>query len=312
MRILKRLSPLYAPATSRALSCRLTFISMICVVPLAQAASDIRENISAVTGHIDLVSTYNLRGVTTTYGNSLPAPGNQLADAPESDKPALQWGADYVNPGGWYVGYFGSQINYSYKRLGQSHDDPSITSGFQENKSIENDFYGGYNGTAGAWGYTVGMTGYYYLRGTHSNALETKLGISYAKIAFNAQTLLNDVVWGNKGDTYLTLNYTDELPHKITFTASLGGYLYKKEGEFLGTRDTLHSTACAAGTAFNVSGCYAGSAPVRSSFRHLILGFTQPISGTPLTWGLQGIIGGSNRFGVHQQNKLVASLTYGF
>jgi hypothetical protein len=72
-----------------------------------------------LTGHIDLVSRYYLRGLTKTYGNG-PALGNEFADAPESDKPALQWGADLGHSSGFYLGYWGSQINYSYKRLGES------------------------------------------------------------------------------------------------------------------------------------------------------------------------------------------------
>lgn len=302
----------YAQATSRNLSRCIVLLSALCTLSAAHAAGEAPESASTFTGHIDVVSTYNLRGITTTYGNALPSLGNSVADAPESSKPVLQWGVDYAHASGWYAGYFGSQINYSYKRLGQSHDDPSITTGFQNNKSIENDFYGGYNGKAGDLGYTVGMTAYYYINGKHANAFETKLGVSYGKFAFNTHTLLNDVVWGNKGDTYLALNYTDQLPYNITFTASLGAYLYAKEGRYLGTQNTIDGTACPAGTAFNVNGCYAGSGPVQSGFRHLILGLTQPIAGTPLTWGLQGIIGGDNRFGVKQKDKLVASLTYAF
>src|SRR4051812_44332155 len=68
------------------------------------------------TGHIDIVSKYVLRGVTTTYGPAAPGLTNQGADAPESDKPALQWGADWTSPSGFYLGYWGSTINYSYKR----------------------------------------------------------------------------------------------------------------------------------------------------------------------------------------------------
>jgi hypothetical protein len=44
----------------------------------------------------------------------------------------------------------------------------------------------------------------------------------------------------------------------------------------------------------------------------LIVGVTQPIGKTGVTWGLQGIIGGDNRFGVRQKNQLLGSLSYGF
>lgn len=263
-----------------------------------------------LTGHVDLVSRYFLRGATKTYGNGAPL-GNVGADAPELDQPALQWGADYVHSNGFYAGYFGSQINYSYKQLGSSYADRAITQ-FQHSKSIENDFYAGYNGSAGDLGYTLGATYYYYINGKAANALETKLGLSYGPVALSAQTLLSDTVWGNQGDTYWSAVFTQPLPYDITFTANLGYYTYKKEGKYLGSTDTLTGTTCAAGTAFVVNGCFAGKAPISGGFRHLILGVTQPIASTSLTWGLQAILAGKNRFGIEQGNRLVGTLSYGF
>jgi uncharacterized protein (TIGR02001 family) len=264
----------------------------------------------AFTGHIDLVSHYILRGITSTYGPGAPL-GNKGADAPEADRPVPQWGVDWVSPTGVYLGYWGSMINYSYQRLGESYTDRSITD-FQSHKSVENDLYGGYTGKIGDFGYTVGMTGYIYINSAHSNAAETKLGISYGDFSMNAQTLLQDVVWGNKGDTYWTLNYTKALPYSLTLTGSLGYYTYAKNGKYAGDTDTLTGTACGPNQGFAVNACVDGHGPVGNAFRHLIIGITQPIGSTGVTWGLQGIVGGKNRFGVGQKNYAVASLSYGF
>ncbi|MGH8808640.1 MAG: TorF family putative porin [Noviherbaspirillum sp.] len=290
--------------------CRHLGLTLACTGILASGAASAQEA-AKLSGHVDLVSRYILRGVSTTYGPSAPGAGNAGADAPESDKAALQLGADWSHPSGFYLGYFGSTINYSYKRLGQSYSDRSIAD-FQNDKSIENDLYGGYTGKLGDFGYTVGLTGYVYINGKNANAFETKLGLSYGDFSVNAQTLLKDVVWGNKGDTYWTLNYTTGLPYDITLNASLGYYSYKKEGKFLGTVDTLTGSACPAGQSFFDNGCFAGEAPIGGGFRHLIVGITQPIGQTGLTWGVQGLIGGDNRFGIKQKNKLLASLSYGF
>lgn len=265
----------------------------------------------ALTGHIDLASKYILRGISSTYGPATPGLGNPGADAPESSKVALQWGLDWTHPSGVFLGYWASQINYSYERLGESYRDRSIAD-FQHHKSVENDLYGGYNGKAGELGYTVGLTGYHYINGKYADALETKLGLSYGAFSATAQTLLKDVVWGNRGDTYWTLGYSQPLPYDIAFTATLGGYTYHREGQFLGSTDTLTGTRCAAGTSFIDNGCFAGGAPKSGGFRHLTLGFTQPIGKTGISWGLQGLIGGDNRFGVKQDNRLVATLSYGF
>ncbi|MRV74923.1 hypothetical protein GJ700_24725 [Duganella sp. FT92W] len=264
----------------------------------------------AWTGHVDLVSRYVLRGVTETYGPGAPL-GNPGADAPESRRPALQWGADWSDPSGLYAGYFGSMINYSYKQLGESYSNRSITD-FQHKKSVENDLYGGYNGKAGDFSYTVGVTGYVYVNGKHSNALETKLAASYGEFTLGAQTLLSDVVWGNKGDTYWTLNLTHPLPYALTLNASLGYYTYRKQGKFLGSTDTALGVACPAGQSFFDNGCLPGGAPVSGGFRHLIVGVSQPIGETGVTWTLQGILGGDNRFGVKQKNQLLASVSYAF
>ncbi|HEY3700455.1 MAG TPA: TorF family putative porin [Spongiibacteraceae bacterium] len=263
------------------------------------------------TGHIDWVTKYILRGASETYGNVRPGLGNRGADAPESDTPALQWGVDYVDASGWYVGYWASQINYSYKQLGKSYSDRGITD-FQTDNSIENDLYGGYSNKIGDFTYTAGFTGYYYYNGEHADALETKLGIAYGPIGFYAQTLLNDVVWGNKGDTYWTAVYTQPMPFDIMLTASLGYYTYSKEGKFLGTEDTKFHVDCAAGEAFNVNGCYAGDRPKSSGFRHFIVGITQPIGKTGLVWGVQGLLAGKNRFGIKQTGGAIGSISYTF
>jgi uncharacterized protein (TIGR02001 family) len=278
----------------------------------AAAPADAPPAGPTLTGHIDLASRYILRGASTTYGPSAPGAGNAGADAPESDKPALQWGLDWTHPSGVYLGWWASTINYSYERLADSWRDRSVAD-FQHKKSVENDLYGGYNGKIDDdLGYSVGLTGYYYINGGYSNALETKLALTWGPFTAQAQTLLKDVMWGNRGDTYWTLNYSKPVAYDITLTASLGFYTYHKEGQFLGTTDTLTGTHCAAGTSFIVNGCFAGGAPVASGLRHLIVGFTQPIGKTGLTWGLQGLIGGDNRYGVKQNNRLVASLSYGF
>ncbi|MDB5799462.1 MAG: hypothetical protein JWL63_401 [Rhodocyclales bacterium] len=314
-------TPRHGPLQAR-LQCKPLGISLL-AVSLAIASSNLLAADEPApdltfTGHIDLVSAYYLRGATTTYGNVKPGLGNEGADAPESRRPVLQWGADITHTNGLYAGYWASLINYSYKSLGQSYDyyargqTPPSDFNFQTPRSVENDFYGGYNGTIGDFGYTAGMTAYYYFNGKHSNGLETKLAASYAGVTFSAQTLLNDTVWGNRGDTYFLLNYSYALPYKITATASLGAYYYTKEGKYLGTHDPLTGTSCPRDTAFVVNGCFSGAAPVQGGYRHLILGVSQPIGDTGVTWGLQGILGGVNRYGIRQANRIFGSISYGF
>jgi uncharacterized protein (TIGR02001 family) len=278
---------------------------LACTARAEEAAPD-----PAFTAHIDIATSYILRGASTTYGNGAPL-GNVGADAPESKRAALQWGADLAWASGWSIGYWASMINYSYKQLGNSYSDRAIVD-FQKDKSIENDLYGAYSGTLGEVGYTAGLTGYAYLNGKAANAFETKLGASYGEFSVAAQTLLNDVVWGNRGDTYWTAVYATKLPLDLGFSATLGAYTYQKEGKYLGSVDTLTGTACGAGAAFVVNGCFAGKTPIGSGFRHLTLALSGTIPSTALAWSAQAIIGGETRYGVHQKSKLVGVLTYGF
>jgi len=299
------------------------------------------------TAHIDLNSAYYLRGITNTYGNNKWATNshklsNSFGDAPESRNPAVQWGFDLTHSSGWYVGYWASQLTYSYDAVGKSYNiyknagdafvggaaakdlaglaalpnplPPVNSNYFVTNNSIENDLYGGYSGKIGDLGYNIGLTYYIYAPGTYSNAPETKIALTYGEFGLQAQTLLDDTIWGNKGDTYWTATWTKPLPYDLTFTANAGYYTYETEGKFLGSRNPWGS--CAAGSSFFVNGCYASvdrnSKPISGGFRHLILGISQPIGETGLTWNAQAIISGVNRFNVQQDNKITAGISYAF
>jgi len=73
-----------------------------------------------LTGNINVVSKYILRGITQTYGPKL-ADGSKGTDGPEMDSPALQGGLDYVLKNGLYVGYWFSTLGYSYADLNPDH-----------------------------------------------------------------------------------------------------------------------------------------------------------------------------------------------
>jgi len=307
------------------------------------------------TGHVDANSAYYLRGITNTYGNNKWEKGapatyankgdakvsNSWGDAPESRDPALQWGFDITHSSGFYLGYWASTLTYSYKKVGESYDiykkslvggPPVPGAGFYDSeKSIENDIYGGYTGKVGDLGYDLGLTYYYYLDGTHSNAPETKIKLTYGEFGLQAQTLLEDTIWGNQADTYWSLTWTKPLPYDITFTANAGYYTYGKEGKYLGSKDTAKggSPTCnsAAGSGmtngfFFVNGCYESfntngtinrdAKVVSGAFRHLILGVSQPIGETGLTWNAQAIISGYNRFNIKQDDKLTVGIAYAF
>ena len=79
-----------------------------------------------ITGNINVVSSYNLRGMT---------------NSPESDTPAVQGGLDYAHDSGFYLGYWFSTLTAAYADFNTS---PTYVK--EEKKSFENDFYAGYKG----------------------------------------------------------------------------------------------------------------------------------------------------------------------
>lgn len=237
-----------------------------------------------VTGHLDVVSKYVLRGITTTYGSSGIAGGNKNGDAPESEGPALQGGLDYSNETGFYAGWWFSTLGYSYKSFND------------QGTSMEHDLYGGFKGKIGKMGYQIGLTNYHYIPSSNATGYETMLGVSYNEFGLYAQTLLNNVSYGNKGDTYFTATYSNSvhlgaLPKDLGVNATLGYYTYTKSD----------------------ASSFVPAAPneVNSAFRHATLGVSYPFLKN-LSGGLNYIIGGENRYGIKQHNQLVGNVSYTF
>ena len=85
-----------------------------------------------LTGNATLASEYLYRGI-----------------AQSNHKPAIQGGFDYAHASGVYLGTWASSISW----LSDSADISA---------PIEMDFYAGYKGSAGAFGYDVGVLEYYY------------------------------------------------------------------------------------------------------------------------------------------------------
>lgn len=235
---------------------------------------------AAVTGHLDVLSKYVLRGITTTYGTAVPSPkGNASGDAPESEIPSLQGGLDYTSESGFYLGYAFATINYSYADF--SYGDKA--------SSMEHDTYGGYAGKIGDIGYKVGLLHINYVPQANAVGTEALFGVSYKEFGFNVQPFMNDTTYANKGDTYITATYGTTVAENVGVSASLGYYKYTKEGDFIGPTPQA----------------------VDFAFRHLILGASYPFAKN-VTGGLSYIIGGQNRFGVQQDNQLVGNVSYTF
>ncbi len=223
---------------------------------------------STITGNIGVVSKYVLRGLTNVA---------------ENNNTAVQGGIDYAHGSGLFAGYWGSNLDYGDASLGGSS-----TTGF------ENDLYGGYAFTGGPVSMKAGLIYYVYSGFDDSNAPEAFFSAAYGPVTFGVKYLLDDVVWGNQGDTYLTLDYARALPMGFNFGASLGYYLYDDS-------DPGDPGTIAPGTTTENSG-----------FRHLNLTVSHPIINDKTTMAVTFIVGGKNRSDVEQKDTVVLGLTTTF
>jgi uncharacterized protein (TIGR02001 family) len=225
---------------------------------------------AGATGNIGVVSKYILRGI-----------GNENTGA------ALQGGFDYSHESGLYLGWWGSSLGYEYNNDGNDY----TTNGF------ENDFYGGFAGSAGDFNYKVGVIQYYYVNVDDSNLTEAVLGVGYGPVGLQAQYLVTDGWWGNSGDIYWTLNYGTDLPASFKFAASLGWYTYD---------DDDNKKLCNPDPA----GC--GITTADSEFRHLNLTLSHPIGKTGADMSLTYIVAGKDRAKTQYDDTMVFGITYGF
>jgi uncharacterized protein (TIGR02001 family) len=224
-----------------------------------------------LTGNINVVSKYVLRGITNSGG---------LGTGTENTGAAVQGGFDYSHETGLYAGYWGSSLSYVYDGTLDPANNGELVTGF------ENDFYAGYKGKAGAFSYGIGAVYYAYTGVAESNGAELVLtgGIGNATLGVNY--LLQDLWWGNAGDTYITLGYTQPLPAEFSLAGTLMYYFYSKDGKYIAeTADSLDS-----------------------GFRGLSVTLSHPLGKTGGNMGLTLVGGGENRVGAYQKWMPVLSI----
>lgn len=220
-----------------------------------------------LTGNISVVSKYVLRGITN------PASGGT-----EADHGAVQGGFDY-SYGGFYVGYWGSNLSYTNII---APPEKQQTTGF------ESDIYGGYKLKAGPVELNLGVIQYLYTGIDDGDGLEGVFAVGYGPVTAGLKYLAKDVFWGNTGDIYWTVAFSQKLPMDFKLDALVGYYTYEDSGDFIAT--TANSSA----------------------FRHADLKISHPIGKSGFDMSLTYIIGGEDRQGLEQPNALVLGLATGF
>ncbi|OFZ98904.1 MAG: hypothetical protein A2Z44_04550 [Betaproteobacteria bacterium RBG_19FT_COMBO_58_11] len=137
-----------------------------------------------LTANVGLYSQYVFRGLAQT-----------------NEEAALQGGFDYSHASGFYLGVWGSNVSWLKENATSS---AGVVSGsYNTGGSLELDFYGGYKGSIGDFGYDVGLLQYYYpgsQTGTNidANTLEAYVAGSWKWFSVKYSHAISNDVFGTK------------------------------------------------------------------------------------------------------------------
>lgn len=164
------------------------------VEPMLETPAPVVEEVSAleISANLAITSNYVWRGMTQT-----------------SNSPAIQGGID-LGYKGFYLGTWGSNISWTA-------DDSS---------SLEADFYAGYAGEVGGFGYDIGYAYYAYPNVSDANNFdEAYLKLSYDFGGFGVNGGYYIGVDSNiETPDYWDAGITVDLPMDFTFAATYGDY----------------------------------------------------------------------------------------
>jgi len=184
-------------------------VALAVILVTAAFASTSQAQSDPASFNASLVSDYRYRGISQT----------RLA-------PALQGGADYAPPAGWYVGTWASTIKW-IKDAGGDAD-------------VEIDIYGGYKGEiAKDVGYDVGLLQYVYPGARtatwdaiykNPNTTEVYAAVTFgpatAKVSYALTNLFGNFDFTNdkksSGSYYLDLNASFEVGGGVTLVPHIG------------------------------------------------------------------------------------------
>lgn len=170
-----------------------TSIASIGFASTIAIAADAPASPHTLTANVGLYSQYVFRGLTQT-----------------NEEPALQGGFDYSHSSGFYLGVWGSNVSWLRENLTGST--PSST--YKSGGSLELDFYGGYKGSVGDFGYDVGLLQYYYPGDVNTgflkaNTLEAYVAGSWKWFTAKYSHALSNHVFGvndARGTSYFDLS----------------------------------------------------------------------------------------------------------
>lgn len=224
-----------------------TLLAMTATLALTALPSVSFAEDSPLSFNVSVTTDYRYRGITQTRF-----------------KPALQGGADYALPGGFYIGAWGSTIKW--------------IKDFDVKGSVELDLYGGYKGEIQKdLGFDVGLLQYAYVGnkladafggGVYKNANTTEIygALTYGPVTGKLSYALTNL-FGNynfaedkssKGSYYFDLSGTFDLGSGFSAVPHIG---YQKVAKIDNASYTDYSLTISKdlGNGFSVSGAIVGT-----------------------------------------------------
>jgi uncharacterized protein (TIGR02001 family) len=159
---------------------------------------------AGVTSTWTLTNDYDFRGLSQTAGD-----------------PALQASVDYAHASGWYIGAWGSNIDFGVDEAATGLKDPNI----------EVDLYTGFTKTLDSGlSYDLGGILYSYPKETDFNYVEAYAGLGYTDKSglsvkgkfFYSPDFGGDTTSGNTPAQYLTADLSMPLPSNFSISAHAG------------------------------------------------------------------------------------------
>ena len=196
-----------------------------------------------------------------------------ITNASENDGAAVQGGLDLTSDSGFYAGWWASNLGYGSPNLGTT---------------VENDLYGGFSGEAGGLSYDIGALYYWYMDDSDASGLEPYLGLSFGGIDFGMHYMAEDVTWSNQGDMFFTVGTGFDLGEGFGLGITASYATYEDSGDFIPA--TAESGA----------------------FRSLDISLTKAMADLPAEMFATYIVGGKDRNGISQEDKIIIGFGYSF
>jgi uncharacterized protein (TIGR02001 family) len=197
-----------------------------------------------------------------------------ITNTPENDGAAVQGGLDFTSTdSGLYAGWWASNLSYGTPDL---------------STTVENNFYAGYSGESGGLTYDIGALYYWYMDDSDASVIEPYLGLSFGGLDFGMKYMAQDATWSNQGDMFFTLGSSFELGQGFGL-GIVGSYAtYENSGKFIPATGES------------------------SAFRSLDITLSKGIAELPAEFFATYIIGGKDRDGTNQEDKIVFGFSYSF